>query len=190
PEHLSLHLSRSDNRHCPKIHAGPVTIPWPEATPLVVPLLDEAARWRLADEEGALETIHTVLQAVLVMIRARLDENPETGVTARPGRTEQCKALIRAQLGDATLDVRRLAEALGCSADYLSTQFRRDTGMRLVEYLTNQRLSHAKQLLTATALNVSEVAWACGYKDPGYFIYQFRLHEGSTPLAWRRRPGG
>ncbi|MFA5206605.1 MAG: helix-turn-helix transcriptional regulator [Lentisphaeria bacterium] len=190
PGQLSLHLAHSDDRHRPLVHAGPVAIPWPEETPAVAPLLDEVARCYLAGGPDAAATGGAILLAVLAMVRARLaDSAPDGAGAARPGRTEQCKALVRAQLGDATLSVRRLAEAVGCSADYLSTQFHRDTGLRLAEYINHQRISHARQLLSATGLNVSEVAWACGYRDPGYFIRQFRRHEGVPPLAWRHRPG-
>lgn len=188
PGHLSLHLAHGDDRHAPRLHAESLVIPWPEEAPAVAPLLDEVSRLRRVDGEDAAAAVRAVLLGVLAMIRARLDDAGAAAAGAvRPGRTEHCRALVRAQLGDAALSVQRLAVALGCSADYLSTQFCRESGVRLAEYINRQRLSHAKQLLTATGLNVSEVAWACGYREPGYFIRQFRRHEGVTPLVWRRR---
>ncbi len=188
PGHLSLHLARSDDHHHLRLHAGSLTIPWPEEAPAVAPLFDEMVRLRLAGGGEAAEAVRAILLALLAMVQLRLDAGTaEAG--GRLGRVEHCRALVRIQLGDAALSVHRLATALGCSADYLSTQFRRETGICLAEYINRQRLGHAKQLLTATGLNVSEVAWACGYRDPGYFIRQFRQHEGVTPLVWRRRPG-
>jgi AraC-like DNA-binding protein len=188
PGHLSLHLAHSDDHHRPRLHAGSLAIPWPEEAPAVAPLLDEVVRLHLATGTDAAEAVRAVLLGVLAMIWVRLDDETAAGSgTVRPGRTDHCRALVRAQLGDAALSVQRLAVALGCSADYLSTQFRRESGVCLAEYINRQRLSHAKQLLTATGLNVSEVAWACGYREPGYFIRQFRRHEGITPRVWRRR---
>lgn len=189
PRHLSLHLAHRDEHHRPRLHAESLAIPWPEEAPAVAPLLDEVVRLRLTAGEDAAAAVRAILLAVLAMVRARLDDAAAESGTVRPGRAEHCRALVRAQLGDAALSVQRLAVALGCSADYLSTQFRRESGVCLAEYINRQRLSHAKQLLTATGLNVSEVAWACGYREPGYFIRQFRRHEGVTPLVWRRRPG-
>lgn len=185
--HLTLHLARSNDRHIPLIHAGPLVIPWPEEAPAVASLLDEVVRLRLAGTEVALEAVRAILLAVLAMIQVRLEVGMAGGETVRPGRIDHCRALIRTQLGDVGLSVQRLAVAVGCSADYLSTQFHRETGICLTEYINRQRLGHAKQLLTATGLNVSEVAWACGYREPGYFIRQFRRHEKVTPLVWRRR---
>ncbi|MEI8078401.1 MAG: helix-turn-helix transcriptional regulator, partial [bacterium] len=187
PGQLSLHVAHGDDHHRPHLHAESLAIPWPEAAPAVAPLLDEIVRLHLAAGENAATAVNAVLLGVLALVRTRLDDEAAAGSGAgRPGRTEHCRALVRAQLGDAALSVRRLAVALGCSADYLSTQFRRESGVCLAEYINRQRLSHAKQLLTATGLKVSEVAWACGYRDPGYFIRQFRRHEGVTPLVWRR----
>jgi AraC-like DNA-binding protein len=46
-------------------------------------------------------------------------------------------------------------------------------------------MERATRLLRETTLAVKEVAWACGFAAPSYFIRSFRAHHGVTPKAWR-----
>ena len=55
------------------------------------------------------------------------------------------------------------------------------------EYLTRLRLTRAKELLRATDLPVSEVAYRVGMENTSYFISVFRSREGATPQQYRRR---
>ena len=98
----------------------------------------------------------------------------------------QCKQLITVFISDPGLSVKKLARLVGCSKDYLSTVFRRETGVRLRQYLNNQRVTKGLDLLESTSLNVAEIAHACGYADPGYFARVFNKVVGLTPSQARR----
>ncbi len=100
-------------------------------------------------------------------------------------KVHQCRQFVLATLSDPTLSVKRLAEWVQCSADYLSHLFHLETGETLSRYITRVRLEHARQLLANTSMNVSETAWASGYADPGYFIRVFRREYGKTPKQYR-----
>lgn len=54
-------------------------------------------------------------------------------------------------------------------------------------WLFAHRVQRAKRLLNTTALPVSEVSFAVGYEDPGYFTRPFRKYVGETPLRYRSR---
>ena len=49
------------------------------------------------------------------------------------------------------------------------------------------RMERAARLLRETTLSGKEVAWACGFAAPSYFIRSFRAQFGMTPQAWRAR---
>ncbi|MDZ7856421.1 helix-turn-helix transcriptional regulator [Sphaerotilus sp.] len=102
-----------------------------------------------------------------------------------PALIARLRVLIQNQLGDHTLSVRRLAEQSGCTADYLSHLFREVTGETLIGCLNRLRMERAARLLRETTLAGKEVAWACGFAAPSYFIRTFRTHHGVTPKAWR-----
>ncbi|OGV71378.1 MAG: hypothetical protein A3K19_01450 [Lentisphaerae bacterium RIFOXYB12_FULL_65_16] len=113
------------------------------------------------------------------------------GGTAEPGKPEhpkisRCRQVVMVNLSDPGLCVAAVAESLQCSADYLSHLFHKETGTPLALYINQRRVEHARTLLEKTALNVKEVAYAAGYRDPGYFARVFRRLSGQSPKAYRR----
>lgn len=82
-----------------------------------------------------------------------------------------------------------VAGALGLSPNYLSRLCRQRSGRPFIEWLNGIRLERAARMLRHVELPVNEVARACGFNDPGYFIRRFRRSYGATPAAWRRAPG-
>ena len=54
-------------------------------------------------------------------------------------------------------------------------------------YINRMRMARAARLLAESALAVKEVAWACGYANPSYFIHSFRAQYGQTPKGYRQR---
>ena len=113
-------------------------------------------------------------------------ENPASDVREHY-KIAQCRLLVRDHISDEALTVRRLAQWMHCSSDYLSHLFCAQTGTRLAAYINQQRVARACHLLDDTSLNVAETAIACGYTDPGYFIRIFRRTAGMTPRQYRFR---
>ncbi len=109
-------------------------------------------------------------------------------MTAEPEHPKvwRAKQYLSAHLSEPEVTVQLLAKWLNCSADYLSNLFCRETGMRLTHYINEHRVHKACSLLEQTELNISEVAWASGYRDPGYFARQFRRIAGVSPRAYRK----
>lgn len=76
-----------------------------------------------------------------------------------------------------------LAAILGVSPFHLSRTFNSGSGFSLSEYLTLVRMDNARALLSEGRLNVSQVAYAVGYEDSGYFSKVFKKHFGCSPSA-------
>jgi AraC-like DNA-binding protein len=93
--------------------------------------------------------------------------------------------LLRSRLGRRTT----LAEAAGAaklSPDTFSRLFHTETGRPFREYCVAARIERARELLSETALNVTEVARALGYSDYRLFARQFAQHtQGYPPSRWR-----
>ncbi len=75
------------------------------------------------------------------------------------------------------------------SETYFSRMFREVTGFGFKEYLTNIRMQHAVDMLTAGSLSVTEIAIACGFPDANYFGDTFRKRMGMSPREFRKRGG-
>lgn len=72
-------------------------------------------------------------------------------------------------------------EAVGSSYSYLSREFKKETGMRFVEYLNRLRVTKAKSLLLAHDLSMKEIVERTGFRNYNYFFKVFKEFEGMTP---------
>ncbi len=86
--------------------------------------------------------------------------------------------------GDLTLD--HVSEQVFISPKYLSKLFKEETGIVYSEYVTNQRMERARELMTQREITVEQVANTVGYRTPAYFIKKFKEIHGCTPKNFMR----
>ena len=79
-----------------------------------------------------------------------------------------------------------IAARLGVTDRHLRRIFAAEHGVSPVDYLTTQRLLHAKQLLTDTALPVTQVALASGFSSVRRFNAAFAERYRLNPSTLRR----
>lgn len=72
------------------------------------------------------------------------------------------------------------------SESILLREFKKRTGMTIVEYRTLQKMKYACQLLTETTTHVQGIALALNYISPSYFVRAFRKVYGITPSEYRK----
>lgn len=96
-----------------------------------------------------------------------------------------CKHYIQTHLDDDSLCVKTLARLAKCSPNYLSSLFHSHTDQRLTECINERRLERVKDLLMHSSLNISEIALACGYTDPGYMTRLFVKSFRHSPRQFR-----
>jgi AraC-like DNA-binding protein len=72
---------------------------------------------------------------------------------------------------------------LELSPAHAETLFRKAFGIKPVAFRMQLRLRRARELLAASKLNVSQVAYATGFTDPLYFSRLFRRFYGVTPSS-------
>jgi len=61
------------------------------------------------------------------------------------------------------------------------------TGLSSSEFIKNQRLKIAAQLITSKDLHISEVAYSTGFNDPSYFAKCFKQEYGVTPKEFAQK---
>ena len=66
------------------------------------------------------------------------------------------------------------------------TLFQRVLGVSPQEYLSQFRLTRAKEQLTLTNSSVASIAQSCGYQDPQVFSKAFKQLFGTTPVKYRK----
>ncbi len=87
----------------------------------------------------------------------------------------------------ADLSLSSLANHLSVNASYLSSQFKKELGVSLTDYVNNSRISRAKQLLLETDLPIKSIAEQCGVADVYYFGRLFKKITGTSPTAYRKK---
>lgn len=83
------------------------------------------------------------------------------------------------------LSLKALARELNVNASYLSTLFRKETGMSLTEYVNHCRITQAKRLLLGSDLPIKDIALQCGLSDMYYFSRLFKRMVGISPRSYR-----
>lgn len=83
------------------------------------------------------------------------------------------------------LSLRTIAEKLNISSSYLSTIFKKETGMTITDFIAQRRVERAKELLRTTRLQVQTIAQHCGIMDVHYFSKIFKKIAGQTPKTYR-----
>lgn len=84
------------------------------------------------------------------------------------------------------LSLHTVAAAQKVTPSHLSTQFKKETGQTLTDYVNEKRVRLALHLLMSTRLQVQAVAQQCGFQDPNYFVRLFKKRTGVTPSAYRK----
>jgi|GEM_PF-1824836 len=79
-----------------------------------------------------------------------------------------------------------VAARVGVSIYYLSREFKSHTGKTFTNYLAWFRIEQAKKFLRESDLSVEQICYRCGMHTVSHFINTFRIHEGLTPLAYRK----
>ncbi|MGO4110828.1 response regulator transcription factor [Paenibacillus sp. YAF4_2] len=101
-----------------------------------------------------------------------------------PSVVEQAKAYIQQHLAD-VISREDIAGHVYLNPDYLTRIFKRETGMSISDYLLQQRLHIAAELLVNTDLSVSAVATRIGYANFSHFSRIFKKYMGINPLEYR-----
>lgn len=98
----------------------------------------------------------------------------------------QAKAYIRAHLRE-SISRTDIARKVYLHPDYLSHIFHDRTGTTLSDFILQERVAQAKQLLEANQMSITEIGEAVGFSNSSYFGKMFRKYVGCTPKDYRRQ---
>jgi len=79
-----------------------------------------------------------------------------------------------------------LADSLHVNAGYLSHLFKEQTGRCFTDYLAEQRINRAVELMQTTRYSLAQIGELVGYGDPNYFSRVFKKRKGVGPREFMK----
>lgn len=119
-------------------------------------------------------TQHAAIQSCITLYEGGLGDRQRLQVTD----------YIHDHLAD-EIQLSDLADLLGLSQFHFSRLFKQSIGITPYQYVLQQRVERAKQLLKTTELPIMEIALLCGFSSHSHLGKWFRQLVGMTPKAFR-----
>jgi AraC-like DNA-binding protein len=147
-------------------------------TELFLRFLDDQERHRL-------DKVYASTLVKLMLLEIALQNSPHFSAERRSQNLAiQAQTLITRNFRE-PLSTSLIARKLRRNPDYLGRVYRQTYGCNPTEGIHRARMKHAKNLLLLTAMNVDEIAVACGYEDSDYFRKVFKRFFDMQPRRFR-----
>ena len=133
------------------------------------------------------EALGTALAACLVQNYAVSKPSLEFKANGLPqSQLERVIDYMKANLTQ-DLSILDLATLTSMSESHFSRGFKQSVGIAPYQYLIQQRVELAKQLLKQKALSISDIALECGFANQTHLTKVFRQMTGTTPKAYQKQ---
>lgn len=80
-----------------------------------------------------------------------------------------------------------IARELGYSTYYLTNLIKKETGKSYKQIVKHEKIAQAKNLLSNSLAEISEISEELKFTSPSYFISVFKKETGMTPNEWRNK---
>lgn len=159
-------------------------------TPIMEQILTETSQF--SQYRGSLGYLYLdgkLLELLSVYLGEVLELDILMGKNISMSRTErtaimETKRIIDSQLAFAP-SCKELSRMVHLSVPKLSQGFSSLYGISIHQYIIDQRLAHAAQLLLDGDMNISEIAAIVGYGKPSNFAAAFKKRYGVVPKNYR-----
>ena len=155
-------------------------------------LAETFCRFISDQESGTLDAVSAAHLVALMLCEAGEAEKEWTARPSPRARSHQQRTLVQAiqayidENYRTSITTSSIARELRRSADYLERVFRRQRDRSILEAIHLKRITAARALLRNEGRkNINEIAFACGYTDPGYFRRMFKRQTGLSPKKFR-----
>ncbi len=130
-----------------------------------------------------------IFQIIGEILSEKSNAKTQANSSADTKRIKKIKDVLRLIRNDyaKSLTLEILAETAGLNLQYLCKSFKRITGKTPIDYLNFYRIECAAEFLQLGEMNVTEIAFACGFNDLSYFIKMFKKQKNMSPREFKKQ---
>ena len=143
---------------------------------MLIAACDEIYKIHFADHK---EPVAHLLGCLLVTLRNNLQRQSTHPLV------ENIKRYLHENISQ-KITLSDIAKHTFFSAIYCDSVFKRETGRSIIDYLLEERINGAKQLLTEGTLSLQQISESVGFADYNYFCRTFKKRTGYTPVQYRK----
>ncbi|MFB4349904.1 AraC family transcriptional regulator [Microbacterium sp. CR_7] len=142
----------------------------------------------IAAAGGPLVESHLAQILLVYMLRAHAAQSARPTGWLSALNSDGIGAAIRAVHADVAYpwSLRELARISHMSRSAFAASFKQHVGVPPLEYVTQWRMSLARDILVRDTMSISELAWSSGYLSESAFSTAFRRVVGSSPAQFRK----
>lgn len=149
--------------------------------------LDESEAYQLSDKYiQEIDSFQTMEECIEYLCEKAVDLAMRVRENAIPqcygSLINNCIHLIHVNL-HSRLKIESIANALHVSRDYLSQAFKKETGIALHQYILNQKLEEAKNMLSL-GKSINETSYTLCFCNESHFIQAFKKKYQVTPAVY------
>lgn len=129
----------------------------------------------------------------MILLRKRIQEKYRlTGFSLEKSNSKEvifiqkCIRQIHLHLDQENFRATQLAFSIHLSESQLYRKIKAITNLSTAVFIREIRLEAGKEMLQKTNLNISEIAYACGFSNPDWFSKTFKDKFGYSPASFRK----
>ncbi len=128
-----------------------------------------------------LHQLRLQLQARYSSLESTAQTSSEPQAQIEDAFIQKLRSLIESQIDDPDLSIQKVSKELFMSRAHLHRKVSALTGQSPSVFIRRIRLHKAKEMLENGELNVTQIAYEVGFKNPSYFTTSFKEEFGVAP---------
>ncbi|MBO8471504.1 MAG: AraC family transcriptional regulator [Bacteroidetes bacterium] len=153
----------------------------------IISLYEEVISVISSERLGFRQLVSGIVMHILgsIYYKGKNIARPDSGMSEK---ISEAKVLMKDT--DCPLTIEQIAGSVGMGYSKFRKLFKDYTGTSPAQYRLQQKLAKAKELLTTSQMNISEIAYFLKFDSPGQFSIFFRQKEGTSPRKFREKYTG
>lgn len=151
----------------------------------IIGLYEDILKFALQEKTGYQQMISSIVLHILGTVYYKRKNNSFTNMYV-VDKINEARILMKEQ-AENSMSAEDIASHLGLGYSWFRRMFKEYTGVSPAQYQLQQKLLRAKELLTTSNMNISEIAYTLKFENAGQFSTFFKKKEGVTPSEFRER---